>query len=77
MAITPEDVYRLTAETPDWTRSVRQLRMSRSTFHEAGYAVLEPGCRTMYGYPVEIDETVPHGTVHFEIPVPEPVRGLA
>jgi hypothetical protein len=31
---------------------------------------------TLLGYPVAYDDSVPHGTVHFEIPVPELPKGL-
>lgn len=64
--------------TPDWTRSVRQLRMAEGT---AGSLVLlaegwEYPWDSLYGYPVVFDDSVPYGTVLFEIPVPEPTRGL-
>jgi hypothetical protein len=79
LAITFEDVHRCIQMAPEWTFPARVFRLAETTAWDLArgdYGWDYPEVRSIFGRPVVIDNSVPRGTVHFEIPVPELPKGL-
>lgn len=79
LSITFDTVFGLIGKTPDWTRSARQFRMSFATLDELnalGGVGPTSAVEHCFGHPVVIDNSVPYGTIHFEIPSPPLPKGL-